>query len=72
MDQKKVNFDLNQRERGVVLQGLQYVTINTFKVHLGVTKFWPFLLYFMRIFGWEWEMKIFQKSHFYSLFMIDA
>ena len=50
MDQKKVNFDLDQQGWCGLSQGVQHVAFYTFKVFLDLAKFWPFLLYFMGIF----------------------
>ena len=33
------------------MHSVQHVTINTFEAFLDIAKFWPFLLYFMGIFG---------------------
>ena len=51
MDQKKVNFNIDQLKRYGFFQGVQHVAINTFEVFLDIVKFWPFLLYFIGIFG---------------------
>ena len=34
-----------------MVNGIQHAAINTFETFLDVAKFWPFLLYFMGIFG---------------------
>ena len=44
-------LELDLKEWCGFLHGVQHVTINTFEVFSDVAKFWPFLLYFMRIFG---------------------
>ena len=51
VDQKKVNFVLDQLETCSFLQGDQHVSNNTSIVKFDIAKFWLFLLYFMGIFG---------------------
>ena len=51
VDQKKVNFVLDQLERCGFLHGVQHVSNNTSVVFFDIAKFLPFLLYFMGIFG---------------------
>ena len=48
---KKVYFDLNHRKKSVFLHCVQHVSNDIFDMFLEVVKFWPFVLYFMGIFG---------------------
>ena len=48
---KKVYRDLDHVEKCGFSHGVQHVSNNKFKAFLDIENFWPFLLYFMGIFG---------------------
>ena len=48
VDQKKVNFVLDQLERCGFLHSVQHVSKNTSIVNLDIAKFFPFLLFILK------------------------